>query len=61
MSQLKTTKMTELGKKSGSGQNDDQPLLTKSEEYKLDFNFKVYYYKIEDHFARKCYQSVLAH
>ena len=59
MSQLKT-KMTELRKKPDSGQNDDQLPLTKSEDYQLDFNFKAYYYKIEDHFARKCYQSVIA-
>ena len=45
----------------GSGQNVDAHSLTNNaEDCWLEFDFKVYKYKIEDRFARKCYQSIIA-
>ena len=31
-----------------------------NKDWNPKFNFKVYKYKIEDHFARKCYKQMLA-
>ena len=45
----------------GSGQNVDAHSLTNNaEDCLLEFDFKVYKYKIEDRFSRKCYQSIIA-
>ena len=56
--------MTETGWRSGQNEDLDNDSLTKtkSEDHTCtsNFDFSIYKFKIEDYFARKCYQSVLA-
>ena len=54
--------MTETEWRSGQNEDLDHDSLTKSEDHTCisNFDFNIYKFKIEDYFARKCYQSVLA-